>query len=76
MGRRELELGGRLFHPGDEGDTHANHAKIMSCLWFDDQEEEAAKDYTSIVPNSKIVALTLRRGWARDPQAAGSVMCV
>ena len=32
--------------------------KITPCLWFDDQAEEAAKFYTAIFPNSKIVAVT------------------
>jgi predicted 3-demethylubiquinone-9 3-methyltransferase (glyoxalase superfamily) len=32
--------------------------KITPCLWFDDQGEEAAKFYTSIFPNSKIVAVS------------------
>ncbi len=32
--------------------------KITPCLWFDDQAEEAARFYTSIFPDSKIVAVT------------------
>lgn len=28
--------------------------RIVPCLWFDDQAEEAAKFYTSVFPNSKI----------------------
>jgi predicted 3-demethylubiquinone-9 3-methyltransferase (glyoxalase superfamily) len=28
--------------------------KITPCLWFDDQGEEAATFYTSVIPNSKI----------------------
>jgi predicted 3-demethylubiquinone-9 3-methyltransferase (glyoxalase superfamily) len=31
---------------------------ISPCLWFDDQAEEAARFYTSLFPNSKIVAVT------------------
>src|SRR5258708_32906458 len=31
---------------------------ISPCLWFDDQGEEAAKFYTAIFPNSKIVTVT------------------
>jgi len=34
--------------------------KIMPFLWFDNQAEEAARFYTSIFPNSKIVK-TVRR---------------
>jgi predicted 3-demethylubiquinone-9 3-methyltransferase (glyoxalase superfamily) len=32
--------------------------QIAPCLWFDDQGEEAARFYTAIFPNSKIVAVT------------------
>ncbi len=52
--------------------------RIRPCLWFDDQGEEAARFYTGIFPNSRIVAV-LRYGEAgfevhRRP--AGSVMTV
>jgi predicted 3-demethylubiquinone-9 3-methyltransferase (glyoxalase superfamily) len=33
-------------------------SKIAPCLWFDDQAEPAAKFYTGIFPNSKIVKIT------------------
>lgn len=32
--------------------------RITTCLWFDDQAEEAAKFYTSIFKNSKITSIT------------------
>lgn len=32
--------------------------KIVPCLWFDTQAEEAAKFYTSVFPNSKIKQVT------------------
>jgi predicted 3-demethylubiquinone-9 3-methyltransferase (glyoxalase superfamily) len=32
--------------------------KIMPCLWFDDQAEEAANFYTSIFNNSRITGVT------------------
>jgi predicted 3-demethylubiquinone-9 3-methyltransferase (glyoxalase superfamily) len=54
------------------------HSKIAPCLWFDSQAEEAAKFYTGIFRNSKIVA-TSRYGEAgkevhgREP---GTVMTV
>jgi predicted 3-demethylubiquinone-9 3-methyltransferase (glyoxalase superfamily) len=35
-----------------------NIQKITPCLWFDDQAEEAAKFYTAIFNNSKIVSMT------------------
>jgi predicted 3-demethylubiquinone-9 3-methyltransferase (glyoxalase superfamily) len=52
--------------------------KIMPCLWFDDQAEEAAQFYTSIFPNSKVVALTRYGAAGREihKRPAGSVMTV
>jgi predicted 3-demethylubiquinone-9 3-methyltransferase (glyoxalase superfamily) len=32
--------------------------KIVPCLWFDDQGEEAATFYTSVFPNSRITEVT------------------
>lgn len=46
--------------------------KITPFLWFDSQAEEAARFYTSIFPNSKILKL-MRYGPA-GPGPAGSVM--
>jgi len=48
--------------------------KIMPCLWFDDQAEEAANLYVSIFKNSKIVNIA-RYGEA-GPGPAGTVMTV
>jgi predicted 3-demethylubiquinone-9 3-methyltransferase (glyoxalase superfamily) len=48
--------------------------KIATCLWFDDQAEEAANFYTSIFKNSKIVHIA-RYGEA-GPRPAGMVMTV
>jgi len=52
--------------------------KIIPCLWFDDQAEEAAKFYTSIFPNSKVAALTRygAAGHEIHKRPAGSVMTV
>ena len=52
--------------------------RITPCLWFDDQAEEAAKFYTSIFPNSKVVAVTRygEVGHEIHGQPAGSVMTV
>src|SRR5687768_14075756 len=50
--------------------------RITPCLWFDDQAEEAAKFYTSIFKNSKIVHVS-RYGEAGKEvhgRPAGSVM--
>jgi predicted 3-demethylubiquinone-9 3-methyltransferase (glyoxalase superfamily) len=52
--------------------------QIAPCLWFDDQAEEAARFYTAIFPNSKIVAVT-RYGEAGQEfhrKKPGSVMTV
>lgn len=52
--------------------------KITPCLWFDDQAEEAAKFYTGIFKNSKIVAVS-RYGEAGQEihhRSPGSVMTV
>jgi predicted 3-demethylubiquinone-9 3-methyltransferase (glyoxalase superfamily) len=47
---------------------------ITPCLWFDTEGEEAARFYTSVFPNSKIVKVT-HYGPA-GPRAEGSVMTV
>jgi predicted 3-demethylubiquinone-9 3-methyltransferase (glyoxalase superfamily) len=55
-----------------------NIPKITPCLWFDDQAEEAAKFYTGIFRNSKILQ-TARYGAAGrevTKKPAGSVMTV
>jgi predicted 3-demethylubiquinone-9 3-methyltransferase (glyoxalase superfamily) len=48
--------------------------KVTPCLWFDTQAEEAANFYTSLFPNSKILAVS-RYGEA-GPRPAGMVMTV
>src|SRR5215831_16258737 len=48
--------------------------KITPFLWFDSQAEEAARFYTSIFDNSRIVGVT-RYGEA-GPGPAGSAMTV
>jgi predicted 3-demethylubiquinone-9 3-methyltransferase (glyoxalase superfamily) len=48
--------------------------KITPCLWFDTEGEEAAKFYTSLFPNSRIVDVS-RYGEA-GPRPAGTVMTV
>jgi predicted 3-demethylubiquinone-9 3-methyltransferase (glyoxalase superfamily) len=52
--------------------------KITPCLWFDDQAEEAAKFYTAIFRNSKIVDLTRYGEAGRElhGKPAGTVMTV
>jgi predicted 3-demethylubiquinone-9 3-methyltransferase (glyoxalase superfamily) len=51
---------------------------ITPCLWFDNQAEEAARFYTAIFANSKIVSIT-RYGAAGHEvhgRPAGTVMTV
>ena len=36
------------------------------CLWFDSDGEEAARFYTSVVPNSRVIRTT-HYGSARGP---------
>jgi len=52
--------------------------KIAPCLWFDNQAEEAARFYTGIFKNSKIVSITRYGEAGREihGRPAGSVMTV
>ena len=52
--------------------------RITSCLWFDNQAEEAANYYVGIFPNSRITATTRypSAGQEVHHQQAGSVMVV
>jgi predicted 3-demethylubiquinone-9 3-methyltransferase (glyoxalase superfamily) len=56
----------------------ATTPRIRPCLWFDDQGEEAARFYTGIFPNSRIVATThfSEAGHEIHQRPAGSVMTV
>ena len=56
----------------------ANVRKISPCLWFDDRGEEAAKFYTSIFPNSRIlkIARYTEAGFEVHGRPAGTVMTV
>jgi predicted 3-demethylubiquinone-9 3-methyltransferase (glyoxalase superfamily) len=48
--------------------------EITPCLWFDTEGEEAAKLYTSVFPNSKI--LDVSRYGEAGPRPAGTAMTV
>ena len=48
--------------------------KITPCLWFDTEGEEAARFYTSVFPNSKI--LEVARYGSAGPRPEGTVMTV
>jgi len=52
--------------------------RIIPCLWFADQAEQAAQFYTSIFKNSKIDAITRygTAGFEVHQRPAGSVMTV
>ncbi|HET6366266.1 MAG TPA: VOC family protein [Pseudomonadales bacterium] len=52
--------------------------KIAPCLWFDDQSEEAARFYTGIFKNSKIVTVARygKAGHEVHGRPAGTVMTV
>src|SRR6201995_4869583 len=52
--------------------------QISTCLWFDNQAEEAARYYTSILPNSKMGKITRygKEGYDIHKKPAGSVMTV
>lgn len=52
--------------------------RIVPCLWFDDQAEEAANYYIGIFPDSRIVAVTRYPDAGREVhgRAAGSVLTV
>jgi predicted 3-demethylubiquinone-9 3-methyltransferase (glyoxalase superfamily) len=51
---------------------------ITPCLWFDNQAEEAARFYTAVFKNSKIVGFTRygEAGHEVHGQAAGTVLTV
>jgi len=52
--------------------------RITPCLWFDSQAEEAARYYTGIFPNSRIVGISRygKAGYEVHKRPAGSVLTV
>jgi predicted 3-demethylubiquinone-9 3-methyltransferase (glyoxalase superfamily) len=48
--------------------------RFITCLWFDDRGEEAARFYTSIFPNSKLGEIA--RYGSAGPRPEGMVMTV
>ena len=56
----------------------ASFQRITPCLWFDDQAEEAARYYTGIFDDSRIVAISRygEAGFEVHHRPAGSVMVV
>ena len=53
-------------------------SRIVPCLWFDDQAEEAARFYTSVFQNSRIVTITPHGEAGKEihGKTPGSVMTV
>ena len=49
--------------------------KITPCLWFDGEAEEAARFYTSLIPNSRVVAVNRSPGDTPSGEK-GSVLTV
>ncbi|WP_296355246.1 VOC family protein [Ramlibacter sp.] len=66
-----------MLHRGGGG-AGATAPKIVPCLWFDGQGEEAAKLYTGIFPQSRIthVSRYTEAGQEFHRQPPGSVMTV
>ncbi len=50
--------------------------KITPCLWFDNKAEEAAKFYTEIFPNSKILETVPYLSDTPSNKPIGSTMLV
>jgi predicted 3-demethylubiquinone-9 3-methyltransferase (glyoxalase superfamily) len=48
--------------------------KLVTCLWFDTEGEDAARFYTSIFPGSELGQIT--RYGSAGPRAEGTVMTV
>jgi predicted 3-demethylubiquinone-9 3-methyltransferase (glyoxalase superfamily) len=67
----------RLFTPIEE-EQMAKTKGIAPCLWFDTQAEEAARYYTGIFKDSRIVSVTHygHAGYEAHHRPAGSVMAV
>ncbi|WP_122263067.1 VOC family protein [Ornithinimicrobium cerasi] len=51
-------------------------ATLSTCLWFDDQAEEAARFYTSVFPNSHVVGGAPYAAETPSDKEVGSVMTV
>jgi predicted 3-demethylubiquinone-9 3-methyltransferase (glyoxalase superfamily) len=51
-------------------------ATLGTCLWFDDQAEEAARFYTSVFPGSRIVSVNGYPSEAPSDKPVGSTMTV
>ncbi len=56
----------------------AKLTRVVPCLWFADEAEEAARFYTGVFPNSRIVAVTRygAAGFEHHRRPVGTVMTV
>ncbi len=52
----------------------SNEHKVSTCLWFDDQAEEAARFYVSLIPGSRVTSIT--RYGAEGPMPEGTALVV
>lgn len=71
----ELSVGWRkdiFIHPYSKGTQSMQ--TVSTCLWFDDQAEEAVDFYLSLFPNSRIIDTTYYL--ERSPRPAGSVLTI
>jgi predicted 3-demethylubiquinone-9 3-methyltransferase (glyoxalase superfamily) len=66
--------GERVSPPSTANEKGRPVNEITPCLWFDTEGEEAAKFYTSVFPNSKIVKTT--HYGSAGPRPEGTVMTV
>jgi predicted 3-demethylubiquinone-9 3-methyltransferase (glyoxalase superfamily) len=66
----------RRDRPKTDATTGKDEAmnEITPCLWFDTEGEEAARFYTSVFPNSRIVDVA--RYGSAGPRPEGTVMTV
>src|SRR6188472_1610666 len=56
----------RRSSPGTRG---VSMSALTTCLWFDNEGEEAAKFYTTVFPDSSLGSVTPYVGGERDGQA-------
>ena len=49
---------------------------VFPCLWFDTEGEQAARFYTSLVPNSRITKVTRYTVPTPSPNEVGTVLTV
>jgi hypothetical protein len=63
-----------VISTADRTDSAARRAPLIPKLWFDTQAEEAARFYTSVIPNSRSVHIA--HYTETGPREPGTVMTV